>query len=991
MARKKYFYPPAPSVGSETFSDNIVGLQLVTGGGLTQGNFEFTSAIYEKVNRKFDTGLFSEPYTLENLNIENIEQTKKIIEKNFKVYPNFDISQVTSFSLYGSLQKRFSSSITKIINYFPAAIEINNPVNFGLDSYPTAYNITFDVINNETTFESDVYTFSNPFGIDFSENARRNLETRPLAVSKYRNLTDNFESYSLYFVDLNTEYPVLEFIPTKFTTGGTVTITVQGDPFNLKNNLITETYISLILKPNNITTETVFNEDFDEIEDFLLNRKTTPLYTTNFKYPDYDSNGNYNMYNQRLTWRLDTYWNLDISSTKFDEYLTKLQKVAESLDNYKTNLISRFLITGSFKEFDTADQKVEKILQIYGRSFDEVKKFIDALANMNSVNYVVGNDIPSQLLVNLAQTLGLNTNISPITNENFLDSVLAPNSKQIFDGQKKPNTPNELNYQYYRNLILNTAYLFKSKGTRRSVEFLMRMIGAPDALIEFNEIVYLADSKINLDTFDTKFANLSGGTFYNEQPALDPTLVYSLLGNKYTGFTTSGVIQLTPVSRTDYPTNSDGLPLSPNDNDDYYFQIGSGWFEQTPEHRSIELPDLQNSSLIGNNPFLISYLKPFTYGQDYLERYRNFPYMGGFGFEITKTIDNQKSWDINTEERKNNNSFNGVNYITENDDLVLNTKMIELYLNMGQGITYDIWDMSVKYDYPIPNSGLTAPYPSPGNIDWTHINPKPKEKTFFEFAQNFYNNFINVRNRWTISDGKTSGYPTLQSIFWRYLQSNETVGIPSNNFTYQKMIDFTLGIGDYWQRLVEQVVPATTIWMTGQKMDNSIFHRQKVVWRRQRGCTFIPVDCIPCTYNGQIFTYDCIDQTLTCSISNLSNPLFPAEVLNQSINNLILSSGYTQTQCDLTSVISTWFIDCRLDDNILIQNSFFTGYGDDAPTTTEILNAIETELDTLYSFGLNYYLAGNNLVVSNTTCYDDFTNKTFYLNIGVDIDINCNN
>ena len=77
MAKQKYFYPPAPPVGSQTFSDDIVGLQLVSGGGLTQGNFEFTSAIYEKVNRKFDTGIFSEPFTLENLNIENIEETNQ--------------------------------------------------------------------------------------------------------------------------------------------------------------------------------------------------------------------------------------------------------------------------------------------------------------------------------------------------------------------------------------------------------------------------------------------------------------------------------------------------------------------------------------------------------------------------------------------------------------------------------------------------------------------------------------------------------------------------------------------------------------------------------------------------------------------------------------------------------------------------------------------------------------------------------------------------
>ena len=41
MAVVKYSYPPQGPSGEGTFSDNIVGLQTVTGGGLTQGNFEF--------------------------------------------------------------------------------------------------------------------------------------------------------------------------------------------------------------------------------------------------------------------------------------------------------------------------------------------------------------------------------------------------------------------------------------------------------------------------------------------------------------------------------------------------------------------------------------------------------------------------------------------------------------------------------------------------------------------------------------------------------------------------------------------------------------------------------------------------------------------------------------------------------------------------------------------------------------------------------------
>ena len=47
----------------------------------------------------------------------------------------------------------------------------------------------------------------------------------------------------------------------------------------------------------------------------------------------------------------------------------------------------------------------------------------------------------------------------------------------------------------------------------------MRLIGAPDALIEFNEHIYLADQRINMVKFDTEFAQLSGGTYVNEAPS----------------------------------------------------------------------------------------------------------------------------------------------------------------------------------------------------------------------------------------------------------------------------------------------------------------------------------------------------------------------------------------------------------------------------------------------------------------------------------------
>ena len=101
--------------------------------------------------------------------------------------------------------------------------------------------------------------------------------------------------------------------------------------------------------------------------------------------------------------------------------------------------------------------KVDKVLKIYGRSFDEVKKYIDGMAFMTSVNYNIGNDIPSALLKNLALTLGWEPNMSPITETNFLDSVYGTGGTRNYLGYSRPQTPAEVNFQFYRNLILNSG------------------------------------------------------------------------------------------------------------------------------------------------------------------------------------------------------------------------------------------------------------------------------------------------------------------------------------------------------------------------------------------------------------------------------------------------------------------------------------------------------------------------------------------------------
>ena len=995
MASNNIYCPPQSSAANQ-FSNNLVGVQLVTGGGLTQANFNFTTGISEKQNRTFTIGTFSDPINLESMNIQNQVEAADILSTNYRVYPNYDLSQVTNFTQYGSLVKRLSVSVTKIINYFPGGLEVN-PVTPKFVKQETAINISYDQQSDDTTLEIYLTSIQNPFEIDYSQNAETNMMFYEMPVSPLRNMKLEYKKYVLYVN--GTQYPLNYLYPTT-SNSTTLKIIVDGNPFN--GYASTSDY--LVVRPNDYEINKVFNLNFDSVENFLLNRNINPPYTAQFFVPTEQDDGSYLIIKESVMWPRSGLWNLDIISGSFDNYLEKINAFSLNLDQYNTNLISRFMTTGALKEFDTPDQKFEKLLQIYGRSFDETRSFITTLGNINSVNYTIKNDIPSQLLKNLAQTLGWVTNFSPISQDELLQAVFTTQPNK-FSGLQIGPTPEEINYQFYRNLIINSAYLFKSKGTRKSIECLLRMVGAPEALIDFNEYIYVADTRINMSEFDQQYAQISLGNYTQEFPVLETTNVFSIHGIQYTGFTTTTTNANVLTTRDDYPLDNFGCPKMPLTSDDYFFQIGGGWYQSTPDHRMPEFAIPTNEVFVGDNPNFQTQLLPFNYGQEYLYRYRYFPYMD-LGFKLRNVIDNKKSWiDTNTTLRTSSDGGFTSYYFVGEECLTLNVKNVDIMINPGQGLSYDVWSMSREYNYPIPEQGLfytppspcyTPPnqYPKAGGVDWTRIVPKPKQKTFFEFAQTFWRNMINTRNRQFITDGKTGGYPTLQSIYWKYLESLTQAGIPNNNFTYKTMIDFVNGMGDYWIRLVEQMVPATTIWNTGVRLENSIFHRQKFVWRRQEGCKFLPIPCKPCSLTTQLYVLDCPVQEVVCGLYPWnSNPNITsfAVVLTQTLQDFFISQNVDPNSCQLNTTTSTWYVDIRINGVVISYYEFFNGIGTGSfPTPQQWVTAVKDSFINLLTLGYSYNIDEDTeeLIVFNNNCIPNFDN--FELNVGINFEIFCN-
>lgn len=968
MASTNYRYPPAPPNGTGTFSDDLVGNQWVNGSSqMSNGNFSSTNSSKSQ-SVSFTLGGFSEPVTLDSMDIDSLDAAKTQSSNSLEVFVNHDTSDLSNMVLYGSLKKRLSVATDNIINNFPAALHVDGVNVNNVSGNTTAYNISYDTTTKRTTLKVPVNNLSNPFSVEFTTNGELvvdgispeqvinnmsmfgNQASTAVMIAegkipKLRNLTKEYEKYVLTFDNTVTtiEYKVVNFTPENITTNFFELI-VEGKPFGTSTVTTTQFYI----KPSLVESETQLRL-LTGVEAFLMSRDVSPIYTAKFKLVKETDGGKKYYSHKSLTWPMCDGVNLDNVGALYKTYVSKLSDIGDELDLVKTNLVSRFLTAPTLKEFDTSDQKVEKTLQMYGRSFDDIKTFVDGIAYMTNVTYDGKKNIPNELTKNFARTLGWSTP-STLSKTGFLDSVLGVTTPQ-YSGSSVGMTPAELDVELYRRILMNTGYLFKSKGTRKSIEFLLTLLGAPEALIEFNEYVVLADKKIDLTPkakfvwdsdpvlgtqpsshysfstphFTNRWVEISGGTYNTKSIELSLPLTLATSINQFyyeTGTTYHN------FALSDYPIDQSGYPKRPVMTDTYFFQRGAGWFERTEEHKSELITDLGNSVLSGCSPYVTNRFREFTWGgfwtmgqysnlaeSPYLDRFRRFPHMS-IGYGLTRVIDDKKSWVRVDDERMsvggfdrqglepynysdknpiiNNNNFymatdstscdeltdmvkslenillnvpqgsvntkrvyksrlqyinelikhrcfnsdtvrkfdfktRNANYHVNDERLVLNVKNVDLSLNIGQALVYDVWKQSKDNNCFFSGGTLPSPYPNEYG-KWDATNPKinAKKINFKDFNQNFWRNFIDVKTRMTINDGKTGGYPALQQMYLDYLKKD--CG-DNNKYTYDKMAKYVKSLGDYWIRIIEQMVPATTLWTGGIKVENSAFHRDKFVYR----------------------------------------------------------------------------------------------------------------------------------------------------------------
>lgn len=582
-AQRRYF---DQGIEYRNFTNDLVGAQLADSTGALP--FSFANIFDTEYNnegrltKNFVTNKFSEFITLADIDLSELNIQELIGNEN-RLYLNIDKSIITNHAYFGSLREFIRVSLENIIINWPASIYLKARGN-DYSIQTTVEDYYYDYINDESTFKINVNYFQNPYNIDYTVHGAQSLS----GTTTGRSLTVSYMNTGITTGDYNIsastgEFNIIEFTAATKSSNDYIRVKTEGNPFPTLSSTTSGSF-TYHIKPNQLKVEAFFN-GLNSFESYLLNRNTVPKYKALFTVKIMHEAGNFVYSNKQFIWPVNDGYNLDFESNDYVNYVSDLISLADEMDDTQTNILTRFLVPESITEFDTipdcsgsreetSGQKVTKTFRIYGREFDEIKKYIDGISFAHTVTYDKKNNIPDGIVKSFAYTLGWDLTNSIFSND-LLTSYLAP-SETLYSGYSHGISAFESEIEFWRRLIVNTPWLWKSKGTRKGVEFLLKAVGTPQGLIDFNEYVYVAENQINMDVF--KEVNLQ-------------------------------INETTDISRI--PIDNEGWPSPLRDTPLMYFQQYGLWYRETAGSASTL------DKLVGNNP----HIGPYDGGSAYMAQF----------------------------------------------------------------------------------------------------------------------------------------------------------------------------------------------------------------------------------------------------------------------------------------------------------------------------------------------------------------------------------
>ncbi|HEU5118707.1 MAG TPA: hypothetical protein VFT74_19085 [Isosphaeraceae bacterium] len=180
-------------------------------------------------------------------------------------------------------------------------------------------------------------------------------------------------------------------------------------------------------------------------------------------------------------------------------YVVGCQVTGALYDRNNQSLIFN-LFPDAFSQGDPTSVEVfRNFALILARHFDRIKLYVNQLANLRRVSYGDYDQSPDELLEEVGRFFGWDLQGS-FASVDALRYFIGRNVQPGPAGNAGLGTRlSEVKAQFWRRILLNLTYLYKTKGTRESVEALLRLYGVDEGFVRLKEYARKSESRLELN------------------------------------------------------------------------------------------------------------------------------------------------------------------------------------------------------------------------------------------------------------------------------------------------------------------------------------------------------------------------------------------------------------------------------------------------------------------------------------------------------------
>lgn len=431
----------------------------------------------------------------------------------------FTIDNPYNIDLYHKIDEEGDINIHRYLHnrYYEYTVndgtEVNKGTFYDIVDYDIVYHAKYRNITDKTDYISE----------DYYNNLPPDEKKAYEPTSDYKCL----ENYSKVF-DIILTYKVEDENESE--------ITLYGYWVSDNITFVTEdeNKTSLIIKPRQEIIDDFFNS-LDDFEKQLLNLNSTPLYTNTFVTP-YETDKGYVYRNRTYTWpSVDGY--IIVNENGLRSYIDSMQNMTELMDELWCDNIWRCMTHEAIKNYDwtyTQDYmpgdeeeyvlgggRIEKMVRVYGRVFDDIRRYVEGIKYTTTLTYDTFNNMPDAEISDKLNYTGweIYSTIPLLTANNGSEEeeyeatgsdYLHENGLRWFYTENPDSSAYEdSDIEFVRTLSLSSKHILSTKGTTAAMDEIMALFGFGDDDYTITETYNYITPKDYNDTLAYKIGQIN--------------------------------------------------------------------------------------------------------------------------------------------------------------------------------------------------------------------------------------------------------------------------------------------------------------------------------------------------------------------------------------------------------------------------------------------------------------------------------------------------